>query len=99
MVSRSRRSVSWAILSVALAVVIFVLSAQPNLRFVADVGWDFVVRKAGHMAVFGLLAGSIWRTGAELTAIRSSALVALVITILSAVSDEVHQGFTAGRNP
>ena len=48
----------------------------------ADV--DFVVRKAGHMFVFGVLAMLIWR--------------ALALTVGYAASVEFHQSFTAGRH-
>jgi hypothetical protein len=41
---------------IAWAGLIFAFSAQPNLRFVADASLDFLARKAGHMAVFGILA-------------------------------------------
>ena len=35
---------------------IFFLSAQPNLRVSDEAGLDFVLRKIGHMVVFGVLA-------------------------------------------
>jgi hypothetical protein len=38
------------------AAIIFALSATPNLRVAQAADVDFVVRKAGHMAVFGELA-------------------------------------------
>ena len=89
---------AWAIVTLAWALVIFVLSAQPNLRFLPESGWDFTLRKVGHMVVFGLLAVFIWRTAAA-AGIRNPAVVAFVLTVLYAVSDEVHQGFTNGRHP
>jgi hypothetical protein len=52
---------------IAWAGVIFAFSAQPNLRFVQDQGLDFLVRKAGHMAVFGMLALLLWRALAVTT--------------------------------
>jgi VanZ family protein len=96
--ARNRRALGWAIVTLAWALVIFVLSAQPNLRFLPEPGWDFTVRKVGHMVVFGLLAVFIWRTAAA-AGIRAPALVAFVLTVLYATSDEVHQGFTSGRHP
>lgn len=94
-----RRWLAWAILAVGWACLIFVLSAEPNLQFVPDEGWDFAVRKVGHMAVFGLLAVLVWRTAAETSAISRPATLALAVTILYAITDEIHQGFTAGRYP
>jgi VanZ family protein len=98
--SRNRRRwLAWASVTVVWALLIFALSAQPNLRFLPDQGWDFVVRKAGHMAVFGLLAVFAWRTAVETNVVRRAAAWSLLVTILYAASDEVHQGFTAGRHP
>ncbi len=81
---------------------IFTFSAQPNLRFVSQDGLDFIVRKAGHMFVFGALAVLIWRA----LTLGRPALPALPATALSwvlaaayAASDEFHQSFTAGRHP
>lgn len=86
---------------VAWATVIFAFSAQPNLRFVSDDGLDFVARKIGHMGVFGLLALLIWRALGLTTALRRPGtwVVALGLTVLYAIADELHQGFTAGRHP
>ena len=54
--------------TIAWAALIFAFSAQPNLRFVPDELLDFVVRKLGHMAVFGILALLLWRAVATTTA-------------------------------
>ena len=85
--------------AIAWAGLIFALSAQPNLRFVPDAGLDFLVRKAGHMAVFGILALLTWRALATTTAWRRPLALALTLTVLYAVTDELHQGFVAGRHP
>ena len=53
---------------IAWAALIFAFSAQPNLRFAADAGMDFVIRNAVHMAVFGILALLLWRAIAGTTA-------------------------------
>jgi len=71
---------------------IFFLSAQPNLG--TDLGaWDLVLRKAAHMAAFGLLWLLWWRA----LGYRRPAL-AVAITLLYAVSDGVHQSFVEGRH-
>jgi VanZ family protein len=85
--------------AVAWAGVIFAFSAQPNLRFFPDAGLDFLVRKAGHMAVFGILALSLWWAAAGTTAWRRPWALALGFTVLYAMTDEFHQGFVAGRHP
>jgi VanZ family protein len=83
---------------VGWAALIFVLSAQPNLRFVPDEGLDFVVRKLGHMGVFGILALLSWRALAGTTAWRRPLAWAFALTVLYAATDELHQGFVAGRH-
>ena len=93
-----RPLLAWAAV-VAWATLIFALSAQPNLRFVSDAGLDFVVRKLGHIGVFGILALLSWRALAGTTAWRRPWAWAFALTVLYAASDELHQGFVAGRHP
>jgi VanZ family protein len=86
-------------LPVALwAALIFAFSAQPNLRFAQADSLDFVVRKAGHMFVFGVLAVLLWRA---LTSARIGRPVvwSWLLTATYAGSDELHQSFTSGRHP
>ena len=83
---------------IAWAGLIFAFSAQPNLRFLPDQNLDFLVRKAGHMGVFGILALLLWRALAGTTAWRRPWAWALAVTVLYAATDEIHQGFVAGRH-
>jgi VanZ family protein len=83
---------------IAWAGLIFAFSAQPYLRFVPDQNLDFLVRKAGHMGVFGILALLLWRAVAATTAWRRPWAWALALAVLYAVTDEFHQGFVAGRH-
>lgn len=89
--------VEW--LPVALwAALIFAFSAQPNLRFAQADSVDFVVRKVGHMFVFGVLAILLWR--ALMSAQISRPIVwSWLLTAVYAGSDEFHQSFTSGRHP
>lgn len=83
---------------IAWAGFIFALSATPNLRFVESDSIDFIVRKAGHMAAFGILSLLIW--GAlSYSRVRLAVAISFVATVLYAASDEFHQSFTAGRHP
>jgi len=84
--------------AIAWAGLIFAFSAQPNLRFVPDAGLDFLVRKAGHMAVFGILALLLWRAMAGTTAWRRPWAWALALAVLYAITDELHQGGVIGRH-
>jgi VanZ family protein len=93
-----RPLVAWAP-AIAWAGLIFAFSAQPNLRFVPDAGLDFLIRKAGHMGVFGVLALLVWRALARTTSWRRPWAWALALAILYAITDELHQGFVVGRHP
>ncbi len=79
--------------------VIFAFSSQPNLRFVADDVIDLVVRKIGHMGVFGILAALVWFAIARTTSLPRPWMWAFAVTVLYAITDELHQGFVAGRHP
>ena len=92
-----RRVLAW-LPAIAWAGLIFALSAQPNLRFVPDAGLDFFVRKLGHMGVFGILALLSWQALAGTTAWRRPWAWAFALAVLYAASDELHQGFVAGRH-
>lgn len=91
--------VAWLWLPVLVwAGIIFALSATPNLRFAQAADLDFVVRKAGHMAAFGILAVLLWRALA-FSAVRRAIVWSWVLTVAYATTDELHQSFTAGRHP
>ena len=79
---------------------IFWLSAQPDLPRAPEPWLDRVVKKAGHVALYGVLA---WL---YLGALRGDAppsdrarLLAFGLAVLYAVTDEVHQSFVPGRTP
>jgi VanZ family protein len=91
------RAVAWLPV-IAWAGLIFAFSAQPNLRFVPDQTLDFLVRKAGHMGVYGILALLLWRALAMTTSWRRPWAWALLFAVVYAVTDEFHQGFVAGRH-
>ncbi len=82
---------------VGWAALIFILSSQPNLRFVPDATLDVVVRKAGHVGVFGILALLLSRALSGTAAWRRPRAWAFAFTVLYAASDELHQGFVPGR--
>jgi VanZ family protein len=76
----------------ALMGVIFFFSAQPDLS--TGLGtWDLILRKAAHMAEYGLL-WFLWYRALEL----GSPLPAVAITLAYAASDEFHQTFVEGRH-
>ncbi len=95
-----RRALAWLPV-LAWAALIFAFSAQSDLRFVDDKSLDFVVRKVGHAGVFGILALLAWRAMGMTTEWRQprTPIVALGLTVAYAITDELHQGFVAGRYP
>jgi VanZ family protein len=93
---RARVGLAW-LLVLVWAGFIFTLSATPDLRFAQADVVDFVVRKAGHMAAFGILAVLAWRA-ISYSRQRGAIAASLALTILYAASDEFHQSFTAGRH-
>jgi hypothetical protein len=73
----------------AWAALIFALSSVPDLGTGLG-GWDLVLRKIAHAAEFAVL-------GALLARATDRAGLALLLGVLYAVSDEVHQSFVPGR--
>jgi VanZ family protein len=82
---------------VVWAGLIFTFSAQSDLRFAQADAVDFVVRKAGHMLVFGVLAVLLWRALTS-SGIDRAIVWSLALTAAYAGSDEFHQSFTTGRH-
>jgi len=80
-------------------VFIFYLSSIPHLRFLQN-HWDFLVRKIGHLGVYGILARLVARalTGSTLWSWKKIFMGSLVFTILYACTDEFHQSFVPGRS-
>jgi VanZ family protein len=75
-----------------LMVLIFGLSAQPNLG--TGLGtWDTILRKGAHMTEYALLCWLWWRAFGH----RRLALAA-GIALAYAATDEFHQHFVTGRH-
>jgi VanZ family protein len=84
--------------AIAIAAVIFTLSAQANLR-VTDGDLDLVLRKLAHMIVFGLLAAACLR-GLTFHGVsgRTALIAAACMATGYAITDEFHQTFVTGRS-
>jgi VanZ family protein len=100
--TRARRSLrTWAsgwVAAFGWAALIFVASATPDPRFLPDESLDFIVRKIGHMGVFGILALLIWRALVMTTAWRRPWAWAIVLAVVYAASDELHQAVVVRRH-
>ncbi len=77
---------------------IFFVSAQSRLPTLPGAAADKAVKKGGHLIEYAILAGLCWRALRLTTSRRRTAAIALLITVLYALSDEFHQLFVAGRN-
>jgi VanZ family protein len=74
---------------------IFYLSAQPDLPQ-PRMGWmDLLISSAGHAFMFGVLA-LLWAR--VLGQRRHALLIAWAVTMVYALSDELHQVFVPGRH-
>jgi VanZ family protein len=72
--------------------VIYFFSAQPDLGTGLGV-WDTILRKAAHMAEYGLL-WFLWHRALD----TRSPVPAALITLAYAATDELHQSFVEGRH-
>jgi VanZ family protein len=80
-----------------LMAVIFVLSAQPDLN--SGLGTiDFIGRKLIHMSEYALLCFLFWRALRTATQTRRAIVLAFVIAVAYAATDEFHQHFVNGRH-
>jgi VanZ family protein len=86
---RAHRALSLWLPVVVWAVVIFALSAVPNLNSGLGV-WDLILRKLAHAGEYALLAALLLRA-------IGGFWPALVVAAAYAVSDEIHQHFVRGR--
>src|SRR3989344_2900979 len=69
---------------------IFTVSAIPTLPRVGFLWWDFVLKKSAHMLEYGILIALLIRA-------RLAWPKALLMGIIYAGSDELHQWFVPGR--
>ena len=89
--------------AVLLAGMIFYFSSIPDLRSGLPDIFDIVLRKIAHAGEFGILAILVMRAISSLKQQHSRKpsfnviLIVIIIVILYAISDEIHQGFVSGR--
>jgi VanZ family protein len=80
-----------------LMAVIFALSAQPDLS--TGLGTiDLIARKIVHAGEYALLCFLWWRALRDVLPHARAVLVAFVVTVAYACTDEIHQAFVQGRH-
>jgi VanZ family protein len=77
---------------------IFYLSAQSSLPQAPDPWWDTLLKKGAHMGAYAILMVLWWRALAQRCSARSALGLAALLSVLYAVSDEIHQLYVPGRN-
>lgn len=85
---------------IAVAALMFFLSAQPDLRSPFPGEYDFILRKIAHITEYGLFGFFLMRAlryGHKMP-LREATLITLGIGVLYAASDEYHQKFVHGRH-
>ena len=95
--SSAHRVLRW-LPALAWMVVIFMLSSRSGLHVSEDAAIDRPIRTVAHLSTFALLAGLILYAivGRGAPSLRA-ACGAVLLTLLYAISDELHQAFVPGR--
>ena len=93
-----RRLVPWLPV-VLLGIVLFWASSADNLRFEQDELADTLIRKTGHVIVYGIGTLLLWSALRQTTRLRRAWAWAAAIALAFGATDEVHQVFTRGREP
>lgn len=84
--------------ALAWMVVIFALSSRSGLRLTEDAAVDKPFRIVAHLATFALLGALIlYALGGRGAPTLRSALGAVLLTLLYAITDELHQALVPGR--
>jgi len=82
--------------AIFIMLAIFFLSSQPSDNL-PDFDWaDKIAKKGGHMLGYALLSLSYWYA---FTWKKENRWLAWILSILYAMTDEIHQSFVPGRNP
>jgi VanZ family protein len=78
---------------------IFALSAQPTLPELDEPWLDVLLKKTAHFLEYAILAFLWWRalSGGNQSTVRPL-IIAGLVSVLYAASDEYHQTFVTGRH-
>jgi VanZ family protein len=84
--------------SVILMGVIFILSSQPASRLPVFGEYDLLIKKLGHATGYAMLGLAYYFALPPRLKVGYRWILALLMAILFALSDEFHQSFIEGRN-
>lgn len=73
------------------AIAIFALSSIEQITVSQFFVWDFIAKKAAHIAEYAILFVLVFR------ATQNNWFISFVLTMFYATSDEFHQSFVPGR--
>jgi VanZ family protein len=80
-------------------VLLFVLSSLPSSEVPSFGLFDTLLKKGGHFLGYAFLSLAYLYALPQQWSLRTRGLVAVVLAVLYALSDEYHQSFTPGRRP
>ena len=83
--------------SFLLMVIIFFISSLPAHRLPFFGAWDLYIKKGGHALGFGLLGLAYYYALPQRLSVGYQWVLAFMMAILFALSDEFHQSFVEGR--
>ncbi len=78
--------------------VIYYLSSIPNLKSDLPNQLDLILRKAAHMAEYGILTFLFFRAAVQNLEFAKSSMYSALFSLTFAASDEYHQLFVLGRH-
>lgn len=86
--------------AVVWACCIYYLSSRAILPGFAVNTWDFILKKSAHVFSFGFLYFLLFRAFQKTTQLSGNTVwvVPLLVTVLYAAFDEIHQSFVPGRH-
>ena|SRR3989344_3057049 len=88
--------IAFMLMTFAWMALIFYLSSIPDLKSALPTVWDQVFRKLFHMVEFGVLCFLVY---ISVSGTRNALRIAVIVSVLYAISDEWHQSFVAHRYP
>ena len=82
------------------ALVIFLFSNSPTIKTSDFYFWDFILKKTAHFSEYGIFSTLLYRALINSNVNKKSAMfVSVAISLIYAITDEIHQSYIPGRTP